>query len=138
MIPDAPRRVSMQHVTTTGTALAVALLPLAVGVLLAKTMAGDPLAPINALMTNGGQRACISPSQWRRCGRTVLTKLKDDMQTNGADTPSRAWRRTSLVEGKVRVWADLRRPGEGKGPRRIGRLRSELRMAQAEVPSTEL
>ncbi|MET9514311.1 hypothetical protein [Streptomyces sp. NPDC002994] len=101
MSPDAPRRVSMHHVTTTGTALAVALLPLAVGVLLAKTMAGDPLAPVNALMTSGGQRARISPSEWRRCGRAALSKWKDGIQANGADTPSRDWCRTSPAEAKA-------------------------------------
>jgi hypothetical protein len=99
MIPDAARRASMQHVTTTGTALAVALLPLAVGVLLAKTMAGDPLAPVNALITSGGQRARVSPSQWRGCGRTALSRWKAE-RTEG-----------------------LRRADDGRARRCIGRLR---------------
>ncbi|HET6856882.1 MAG TPA: hypothetical protein VFH94_07285 [Streptomyces sp.] len=88
MILDAPRRTGMQHLTSTGSAIAVALLPLAVGVLLAKTMAGDPMAPVNALITGGGPRAPISPSQWRRCGRTVLSGWQADTQirSGGART----------------------------------------------------
>ncbi|MGX1884983.1 hypothetical protein [Streptomyces sp. NPDC055287] len=129
----------MQHVTSTGTALAVALLPLAVGVLLAKTMAGDPLAPVNALITSGGQRARISPSEWRRCGRTALSKWKTETRISGADSPGRAWRRTSPApEAQARAYADLRRPGVGKGLRGIERLRAELQKAQAAVPSAEL
>ncbi|OEJ23644.1 hypothetical protein AR457_03175 [Streptomyces agglomeratus] len=93
----------MQHVTTTGTALAVALLPLAVGVLLAKTMAGDPLAPVNALITSGGQRARVSPSQWRGCGRTALSRWKAE-RTEG-----------------------LRRSDDSRARRCIGRLRDESR-----------
>ncbi|WP_455355106.1 hypothetical protein [Streptomyces sp. SYSU K217416] len=75
MIPDAPRYARMQHVTTAGTALAAALLPLVVGVLLARAMAADPLTPVNALITSGGQRARLSPPAWRGY-RTVLRRRK--------------------------------------------------------------
>ncbi|WP_406404828.1 hypothetical protein OH805_37325 [Streptomyces sp. NBC_00879] len=76
MNPDARRRPRMQHVTCTGTALAMALLPLVVGALLARAMAADPLTPVNALITSGGQRARISPSEWRRSSRNAAAALR--------------------------------------------------------------
>jgi hypothetical protein len=76
MIPEAPRKIRLQHVTTTGWALASALLPLVAGVLLAKTMAADPLTPVNAMITQRGQRVRISPSQWRSCGQDALRRGK--------------------------------------------------------------
>ncbi|WP_199819857.1 hypothetical protein [Streptomyces sp. NRRL S-118] len=76
MITYRPRRVSRQHITTTSAALAAALLPLAAAVLLAKAMAGDPLAPVNTLITSGGQRVRISPSVWRGSTRTALSQWK--------------------------------------------------------------
>ncbi|MFJ8922999.1 hypothetical protein B046DRAFT_00378 [Streptomyces sp. LamerLS-316] len=70
MVPAAPTRPRIQSLTTAGTALAVTLLPLAVGVLLARTMALDPMAPVNALVTSGGQRARLAPSRWMLKART--------------------------------------------------------------------
>ncbi|MGW1316329.1 hypothetical protein [Streptomyces sp. NPDC002426] len=70
MVPAAPTRPRIQSLTTAGTALAVTLLPLAAGVLLARTMALDPLAPVNALVTSGGQRARLAPSRWMLKART--------------------------------------------------------------------
>ncbi|MER6999394.1 hypothetical protein [Streptomyces sp. NPDC000410] len=69
MISDARRHPRIQHVTAAGAALAVALLPLVVGVLLAKAMAADPLTPVNAMITSGGHRASISPRQLRALRR---------------------------------------------------------------------
>ncbi|WP_179166704.1 hypothetical protein [Streptomyces sp. CB03238] len=95
MISDAPRRVNMRHVANTGAALAATLLPLATAVLLAKTMAGDPLAPVNTLITTGGQRARISPSVWRRCGRATLSEWKGETPGRtrcGRPVPRRPWR----------------------------------------------
>ncbi|WP_405889337.1 hypothetical protein OG427_01595 [Streptomyces sp. NBC_00133] len=76
MSPDAPRHPRMQHVTTTGTALAVVLLPLAVGMLLAKSIGSDPLTSVNAMIAHSGQRARVSPSQWRGCGSYALRGRK--------------------------------------------------------------
>lgn len=76
MVPEAPRHPRVQNVTTAGTALAVTLLPLVVGVLLARTMAVDPLSPVNALVTSGGQRARVTRSQWRGYGRSALRRLR--------------------------------------------------------------
>ncbi|MDJ0383118.1 hypothetical protein QMF80_20215 [Streptomyces sp. G-G2] len=69
------RHPGVRHVTTAGSALAVALVPLVVGVLVAKGMAADPHTPVNALITSGGQRARIPRSEWRRRGRTARTGL---------------------------------------------------------------
>ncbi|WP_327167470.1 hypothetical protein [Streptomyces subrutilus] len=80
MTTDAPRgtttRPRIQHVTTAGSALAVALLPLVVGVLLAKGLAADPLTPVNALITGGGQRAGLPRAEWRRRGRATVRHLR--------------------------------------------------------------
>ncbi|MEV6164965.1 hypothetical protein AB0L71_24185 [Streptomyces sp. NPDC052052] len=74
MTPGTPLRPRMQHVATAGTALAVTLAPVVIGVLLAKTMAADPMTPINAMVTRGGQTVPLSPTQWRRCGHQALRR----------------------------------------------------------------
>ncbi|MET9570679.1 hypothetical protein ACFYNW_30405 [Streptomyces virginiae] len=80
MTDDAPRsataRPRMQHVTTAGSALAVALVPLVVGVLFAKAMAADPMTPVNALIAGGGQRAALPRGEWKRRGHTTLHRLR--------------------------------------------------------------
>ncbi|MEU6293892.1 hypothetical protein [Streptomyces erythrochromogenes] len=80
MNDDAPRSVParprMQHVTTAGSALAVALVPLVVGVLFAKAMAADPMTPVNALIAGGGQRAALPRGEWKRRGHTTLHRLR--------------------------------------------------------------
>ncbi|MET9660531.1 hypothetical protein [Streptomyces sp. NPDC006510] len=83
MLPDAPLRPRMQQVTTAGTTLALTLAPLVIGVLLAKTMATDPMTPVNALVTRGGQSVPVSPAQWRRCGRQALRSWKAPLRTGG-------------------------------------------------------
>ncbi|MDT9689045.1 hypothetical protein Q5762_11970 [Streptomyces sp. P9(2023)] len=61
MTSDDRRTSRMQHVTTTGSALAVVLLPLAAGMLLARSVGADPMTSVNALITTGAQRARLSP-----------------------------------------------------------------------------
>lgn len=94
MVPEASRHPRIQNVTTAGTTLAVALLPLVLGVLLARSMAADPLTPVNALMTSG-QRPRIAPSQWREYGRKAM--------------PGRG--RRSVLRAEVRRVPHLRRIG---------------------------
>ncbi|MFF5449422.1 hypothetical protein [Streptomyces sp. NPDC012888] len=72
----AARSPRLQQVTVAGQALAVALVPLVLGVLLAKAMAGDPMTPVNALITSGGQRARVSPAEWRRTARNARSALR--------------------------------------------------------------
>jgi hypothetical protein len=74
MTSETRRNRRMQHVTTTGSALAVAIVPLVVGVLVAKSVGADPMAPVNALITSGGQRARLSRSQLRTCSDRVLRR----------------------------------------------------------------
>ncbi|MGW7452245.1 hypothetical protein [Streptomyces sp. NPDC054787] len=80
MTSDAPRsatpRPRMQHVTTAGAALAVALVPLVVGVLLAKALAADPMTPVNALIAGGGQRAALPRGEWKRRGHSTVRRLR--------------------------------------------------------------
>ena len=72
MTTNTPRPRPLRNVTATatatGSALAVALLPLVVGALVARTVGGDPMAPVNALIAGGGERAKLSRSQLRSCG----------------------------------------------------------------------
>ncbi|MFD3699161.1 hypothetical protein ACFWUZ_24010 [Streptomyces sp. NPDC058646] len=74
--PGGEPRPRMQHVTTAGSALAVALVPLVVGVLLAKGLAADPMTPVNALISSGGQRAGLPRAEWRRRGHATLRRLR--------------------------------------------------------------
>ncbi|MFJ8659978.1 hypothetical protein [Streptomyces sp. NPDC093795] len=69
MTPDARRTRPLQHVTATGTALAVALGPLVVGALIARSVGGDPMVSVNALIAGGGQRARLSRAQLRSGAR---------------------------------------------------------------------
>lgn len=83
MLSDAPLRPRIQQVTTAGTTLALSLAPLVIGVLLAKTMATDPMTPVNALVTRGGQAVPVSPAQWRGCGRQALRNWKGPLRAGG-------------------------------------------------------
>lgn len=66
----------MRHVTTAGSALAVALVPLVVGVLLAKAMAADPYTPVNALIAGGGRRAGLPRAEWSRRRHDAMNRLR--------------------------------------------------------------
>ncbi|MFH8925647.1 hypothetical protein ACH4D4_01175 [Streptomyces pristinaespiralis] len=76
MLPEALRHPRVRGAATAGTALAVTLLPLVAGVLLAKTMAADPMTPVNALITSGGHRARVSPAHLRGCGRSAARRCR--------------------------------------------------------------
>ncbi|MCX5205274.1 hypothetical protein OG897_27930 [Streptomyces sp. NBC_00237] len=75
---DAPaaHRPHLRHVTVAGSALAVALVPLVVGVLVAKGMAADPHSSVNALITGGGQRAGLPRSEWRRRRHATVHRIR--------------------------------------------------------------
>lgn len=72
----AANRPHLRRVTTAGAALAVALGPLVVGVLVAKGIAADPHAPVNALITGGGQRVGLPRAEWRRHRHTTARRLR--------------------------------------------------------------
>ncbi|MFF5503460.1 hypothetical protein ACF1E9_16290 [Streptomyces roseolus] len=64
--PRRPR--PLRRASATGTALVVALGPVVVGALLARSVGGDPMVSVNALIAGGGQRARVSRDQLRSCG----------------------------------------------------------------------
>lgn len=76
--PVAPiaNRPHLRHVTTAGSALAVALVPLVVGVLVAKGLAADPHAPVSALITGGGRPAGLPRAEWSRRGHATMRRLR--------------------------------------------------------------
>ncbi|MGW7290113.1 hypothetical protein ACWGH4_32065, partial [Streptomyces sp. NPDC054847] len=76
MLPEALHHPRVRDAATAGTALAVTLLPLVAGVLLAKSMAADPMTPVNALITSGGHRARMSPAHLRGCGRSAARRCR--------------------------------------------------------------
>ncbi|MEU3316955.1 hypothetical protein ABZ716_05725 [Streptomyces sp. NPDC006687] len=69
-------RPRLQRVTCAGSALAVALVPLVVGVLVAKGTGADPHGPVNALMTGGGRPAGLPHGEWSRRGHAALRRLR--------------------------------------------------------------
>ncbi|MFK0213274.1 hypothetical protein [Streptomyces sp. NPDC090298] len=81
---DARRARRLQHVTATGTALAVALGPLVVGALIARSVGGDPMVSVNALIAGGGQRARISRAHLRSGARLrSCTRLRPGARPRG-------------------------------------------------------
>ncbi|MFF9144600.1 hypothetical protein ACF1BN_07075 [Streptomyces sp. NPDC014861] len=70
-IPRRPRTRlrsrSLRRASATGTALVVALGPVVVGALLARSVGGDPMVSVNALIAGGGQRARVSRHHLRGC-----------------------------------------------------------------------
>ncbi|UQW99773.1 hypothetical protein [Streptomyces sp. RerS4] len=102
--PD-PRPARLRRVTAAGSALAVALTPLVVGVLVAKGLAADPHAPVNALITGGGQRAGLPRGEWGRRGHATVRRLRT--------ARSGAARRCAAVRGRRRA---VRRPAAPTAP----------------------
>ncbi len=101
MTSDAPRRPRLQHVSSTGAALATVLIPLAAGALLARAYGADPLTPVNAFITNGGQRAGAWTRTLPGCGRHALrsrmpSRLRAKPRLTAVGTMSAAMRRGSL------------------------------------------
>ncbi|CAM5244871.1 hypothetical protein GCM10010329_43760 [Streptomyces spiroverticillatus] len=76
----AAHRTHLRHVTVAGSALAVALVPLLVGVLVAKGMGADPHSSVNALMTGGGPRAGLPRTEWRRRRHATMHRLRTARQ----------------------------------------------------------
>lgn len=123
MAPDAPRP-RIQQVTSTGTTLAVTFAPLVIGVLLARTMALDPMSHVNALITRTGHGPGVSPAQWRGCGRSALRRCRTltpgpgavctGQRARSSVSLSRAGRRrtaTAPPSSAARPRPSLRRPG---------------------------
>ncbi|WP_251022362.1 hypothetical protein [Streptomyces sp. ISL-10] len=90
MTPDASRRPRIQHVATTGTALAGVLVPLVAGMLLARSLGWDPMTPVNTLITRGGQQTGVGPAQWRGCRRYALRGARARPRLSALRTRRRA------------------------------------------------
>ncbi|WP_435971849.1 hypothetical protein [Streptomyces sp. Qhu_M48] len=113
MTSEAGRSRPLQHVTATGTALAVALGPLVLGALLARSVGGDPMVSVNALIAGGGQRARISRAQLRsgtRLRPRARSSVRTPLRSRTAPLPRRS--------GPVERPASARRPWTAAGRRR--------------------
>ncbi|MFK4598785.1 hypothetical protein [Streptomyces pristinaespiralis] len=118
MLPEALRHPRVRGAATAGTALAVTLLPLVAGVLLAKTMAADPMTPVNALITSGGHRARVSPAHLRGCGRSAARRCRAAGAAARASRPRlrpepAALSRRGASTPNWRTWAPGSRGGGG-------------------------
>ncbi|MEU0401162.1 hypothetical protein ABZ318_13100 [Streptomyces sp. NPDC006197] len=126
---DARRSRRLQHVTATGTALAVALGPLVLGALFAKSVGGDPMVSVNALIAGGGQRARISRAQLRsgvRLRPAARTRPGTRLRSRGAVArPGSVVRPARQEEGLRRLLPGVRLPHEA------GRLDRTSRGQQA-------
>ncbi|MEK9521506.1 hypothetical protein ACIOMM_08230 [Streptomyces sp. NPDC087908] len=106
---DVRRNRPLQRATATGAALAVALGPVVVGALLARSVGGDPMASVNALIAGGGQRARIAPAQLRP---TALRRSAASLRARadrGGLRPRRG-ARTAPLAGSARTTRFARRP----------------------------
>ncbi|MFI9062173.1 hypothetical protein ACIGQE_09915 [Streptomyces sp. NPDC053429] len=97
--PRGPHHPRMQQVATAGSALAVALVPLVVGVLIAKGMATDPHTPVNALITGGGRHAGLPRAELRRRGHTALSRLRTAREGTARRCAAARGRRTRRAPG---------------------------------------
>ncbi|MFF9342743.1 hypothetical protein ACF1CG_23710 [Streptomyces sp. NPDC014773] len=84
--PRPPRR-PLRRATATGTALVVALGPVVVGALLARSVGGDPMVSVNALIAGGGQRARVSRDQLRSCRGRMNARRARAVRGLRAGTP---------------------------------------------------
>ncbi|MGW0711365.1 hypothetical protein ACWD4G_36320 [Streptomyces sp. NPDC002643] len=112
MTTDTSRPLSLRKVTATatatGSAVAVVLLPLLVGALAARSVGGDPMASVNAMIAGGGQRAKLTRTQLRGCGHRALTTARDTWNHS---------RNTWDTRGHS-TWWPIRRPnGTADGPK---------------------
>ncbi|MFC8174319.1 hypothetical protein [Streptomyces sp. NPDC057325] len=127
MTSEARRARPLQHVTATGAALAVALGPVLVGALIARSVGADPMASVNALIAGGGQRARISRAQLRSGtvlrGRAGLRKGAGLPDGGGAEARCGARPRPGSAARLARREEALRRLLLGiRLPHRAGRL----------------
>lgn len=115
---DARRARRLQHVTATGTALAVALGPLVVGALLARSVGGDPMVSVNAMIAGGGQRARLSRAQLRTGARLrpVARLGRGGARLRSGGSVARLGRRRGSV---VRPGSGARSARQEEGLRRL-------------------
>ena len=115
-----PLRQVTATATATGSALAVVLLPLVVGALVARSAGADPMASVNALIAGGGERAKLTRSHL-----PVLRDMRSAPRRVGA-----RWARRRPPEGRPAGRLPGRLPGRLAG-RRLLPGREDVRV---EVP----
>ncbi len=104
--PARPR--PLRHVSATGTALVVALGPVVVGALLARSVGGDPMVSVNAFIAGGGQRARLSRQQLRTCGSRMNARRVQAVR--GLRARTNPWGEASPGSGSRTSRADSTRP----------------------------
>ncbi|MCB5165427.1 hypothetical protein LG634_11365 [Streptomyces bambusae] len=100
MTSEDLRSPRLRHVTVAGTALAAALLPLAAGMLLARSVSGDPMAPVNALIAGGGQRARVTRAELRTCRHRALRRVSARRSAPGAGGDGGGRRAVAVTAGR--------------------------------------
>ncbi|WP_206325283.1 MULTISPECIES: hypothetical protein [unclassified Streptomyces] len=108
----SPRRPRpLRRASATGTALVVALGPVVVGALLARSVGGDPMVSVNALIAGGGQRARVSRHQLRSCGgRMNARRVQALRDLRGLRARTKPWGEASVASGSRTSRADSTRP----------------------------
>ncbi|MEU3400484.1 hypothetical protein [Streptomyces filamentosus] len=119
--PRRPRR--LRRASATGTALVAALGPVVVGALIARSVGGDPMVSVNALIAGGGQRARLSRDQLRSC-RSRLTGHRT--RTTRRASATRRTSATRRILG-VRRTRTARRTLTVHGLRTVRGLRAGIR-----------
>lgn len=99
--PRRPRRAA-------ATALVAALGPVVVGALLARSVGGDPMVSVNALIAGGGRRAELSRTQLRVC-RSRLTARRAQA-VRGLRARTKPWGEASPGPGSHTSRADSTSP----------------------------
>ncbi|WP_211821688.1 hypothetical protein [Streptomyces filamentosus] len=122
-----PRR--FRRASATGTALVAALGPVVVGALIARSVGGDPMVSVNALIAGGGQRARLSRDQLRSC-RSRLTGRRTRTTRRASATPRTRTARRILGVRRTRTarrTPTVRGPGTVDGLRTVRGLRAGTR-----------
>lgn len=108
--PRRPR--PLRRASATGTALVVALGPVVVGALLARSVGGDPMVSVNALIAGGGQRARVSRHQLRSCGGRMNARRVQALR--GLRARTNPWGEASAASGSRIGRADSTRPAAAR------------------------
>ncbi|MFF6791988.1 hypothetical protein ACFY9C_23315 [Streptomyces filamentosus] len=126
--PRRPRR--LRRASATGTALVAALGPVVVGALLARSVGGDPMVSVNALIAGGGQRARLSRDQLRSC-RSRLTDRRTRTPRRASATRRILGVRRTRTARRTPTVRDLRTV---RGPRAVIRYGNEASGATPVTP----
>ncbi|MFD4371950.1 hypothetical protein [Streptomyces sp. NPDC058486] len=108
--PRRSRPQPLRHVPATGTALVVALGPVVVGALLARSVGGDPMVSVNALIAGGGHRARVSRDHLRSCGGRMNARRVQAVRGLRARTKRLDGRQGQLTRRRARTHRTTTQP----------------------------